>query len=427
MTAGDGARLRPMTSRDPSRTLSSRGRLLAESPPSPEYLLEHFARRDRSYDEDARPDGYVALCVAENALMSDLLLPKFAACSRVPESAFRYDAMIGATRFREAVARFMARSFLGRSFAAEQLAVLAGAGSVLEVLFHAIADPRDTVLVPTPSYAGFWPDLETRDGLTILPVHRRPEDGFALDVGLLDRVCDAAKSPVRALLFTSPDNPMGRVYTAADLHAVLDWAERKGIHLVMDEIYALSVFGDRPFVSAARLRESLGDRVHIVWAFSKDFAMSGARVGVLVSENTAVMKAVDALSYWASVSGPTQHTLAAVLDDDDFVDGYLKAVRGRLGEAYRAVTAALDGAGIPHVPSSAGFFLLLDLRRFLAEQSWDAERALWWRILDEANVNLTPGAACRIVEPGFMRLCFAAVETKAAVHGVRALARVLPR
>lgn len=108
-----------------------------------------------------------------------------------------------------------------------------------------------------------------------------------------------------------------------------------------------------------------------------------------------------------------------------WVDGYLTTMRERLRVAYRRVTAALDDAAIPYLAAGAGFFLLLDLRQFLAEPSADAEQALWRRILDAANVNLTPGAACRIHEPGFMRLCFAAVPTDTAVLGVQKLARVL--
>ena len=65
------------------------------------------------------------------------------------------------------------------------------------------------------------------------------------------------------------------------------------------------------------------------------------------------------------------------------------------------------------MPADAGFFVVCDLRRFLTAPTFEAEHALWRRILDDANVNITPGAACRIVEPGFFRLCYAAVPGEA--------------
>ncbi len=410
----------------PSRdALSARARELLSSPSAAEYLKEHQERSLAPYDPVTGPDGYISLCVAENRLVWDLLEPEMAACRDVPHRAVCYDAMTGSPDFRERLGRFMERAFLGRRFPPEQIAVLAGAGAILEVLFFALADPGDGVLVPTPSYAGFWPDLGLRDGLALVTVPGASADGFRLTTEALDRAAAGAGRPVKALLFTSPNNPMGTVYSRAEVEAVLDWAEGAGIHVVFDEIYALSVFGPRPFTSCAALRRSLGDRVHIVWAFSKDFGASGLRCGVLVSENEEVMAAVASLAYWSCCSGDTQYLLGEMISDDAWVDRYLTGMRFRLGDTYRRVTAGLEAAGIPFLSAEAGLFLLCDLRRYLAEPTWEGEHALWREILDGANVNLTPGSACRIAEPGFMRLCFAGGPADTTMEGVRRLARVL--
>jgi aspartate/methionine/tyrosine aminotransferase len=327
--------------------------------------------------------------------------------------------------FREQLAVGMERLFLGRRFAPEQIAVLAGAGSVLELLFYALADPGDGVLVPTPSYAGFWGDLETRDELTIVPVPTSDADGFRLSAERLDRAVAGAGRPVRALLFTTPNNPVGTVYTPAEIAAVLDWADGAGVHVVLDEIYALSVHGARPFTSGARVVPRLGPTRHIVWAFSKDFAASGLRCGVLVSENEAVLAAVDSLAYWAATSGDTQHLLGGLLADEAWLAAYVASNQARLAAAYRATTGALTAAGIPFVPAEAGFFCLVDMRRFLDAPTWAHEDALWRRMLARANVNLTPGSACRAPEPGFFRLCFAAVPPEQVVEAVARIGATL--
>ena len=264
-----------------------------------------------------------------------------AACRDVPARALAYDTMSGSLAFRRALARFMGRTFLGREPRPEQVAVLAGAGCVLELLFHVIADPGDGVLVPTPSYAGFWPDLETRNELAIVPVHRDSGDGFRLRPERLDAALAGAGRPVRALLLTSPDNPLGRVYAPEELAALLAWGERAGVHVVLDEVYALSVFGERQFTSCARVVPALGERVHVVWAFSKDFAASGLRCGVLVTENAAVMRAVESLADWACCSGDTQHLLGAMIADDAWADGYVATMRAR---ARRRLPARRRGA-----------------------------------------------------------------------------------
>ncbi len=407
--------------------LSSRGQRLLAAPPFPEYLQEHFARSDSAYHATENPTGYIPMSVAENLLLGPLLLDKMATVRGVPERVLAYDSMVGSPEFRRQLARFMGRTFLGRDFHPDQLAVLAGAGSVLEVFFHCICNPGDGVLVPTPSYAGFWADLETRNEVTIVPVHTRCSEGFRLTPAHLDRAVETAGRPVKALLFTSPDNPLGTVYTAREIEEIADWAEAAGIHVVFDEVYALSVFGDRPFTSCAQVLPRLGETVHIIWAFSKDFGASGLRCGVLVSENEELLRAVDGLAYWECCSGHTQYLLGEVVSDDAWVDGYIARTRDVLADVYGKVTAALEDEGIPYVPAAAGFFLLCDLRRYLDEPTWEAEHALWWRLLEEGNVNLTPGKACHSVEPGFLRLCFASIPNDTAVTGVRRLGAVLSR
>ncbi len=385
----------------------------------PEYILEHFGR--------AGSEGYVPLCIAENKLMGDLLLPAMARLGTPPEHVLGYDAMVGNAGFRERLAGFMATRVLGRRVDPSQIAVLAGAGTVLETVFYVLCDPGDAVLVPTPSYAGFWADLETRDELTVVTADGASANGFRLDVERLDAALAASEHPVKALLFTNPDNPMGRVATPGEIERVLEWSSRRGLHVVFDEIYALSVFGDTAFTSVAALRPDLGEFLHIVWAFSKDFGASGLRCGVLVSENRALLDAVGALAYWGATSGHTQWMLSELIADDAWVDAYCATLEERLRDTYTQVSEALSKAGIPHLPAEGGIFVVCDLRGFLGDATEVAEHALWKRILDETQVNLTPGAACRIAEPGFMRLCYAAEPLPVVLEGIQRLELVRPR
>lgn len=406
--------------------LAARGWELIASPPAAEYIRTHEERATDPFDADHNPGGYVALCTAENKLVADLVLQRLGAVADVPARALGYDTMVGAAGVRTRVGAFMERTFIGRPVDPEHLALLAGAGAVLEALFYVLSDPGDGVLVPTPSYAGFWADLETRDGLTIVPVHCSSRSGFRLTTELLDRALADAGRPISALLFTSPNNPLGWVYEAREIDEIIDWADRQGIHVVFDEVYALSVYGEGAFVSAASRTGSLGSRnVHVVWAFSKDFGASGLRAGVLLSENEAVLEAINGLAYWSAVSGHTQYLLGEMVADEAWIDAYRIELRTRLAVAANRVTAALEHAGIRHVPAGAGIFVLCDLRPFMTDATWEEEDRLWRRILNEANVNLTPGSACHVGEPGWMRLCFAAVPTEAAAAGIRRVGEVL--
>jgi aspartate/methionine/tyrosine aminotransferase len=217
---------------------------------------------------------------------------------------------------------------------------------------------------------------------------------------------------------------LGRVYTREELEAVRDWATERKVHVVFDEIYGLSVHGHVPFTSVASLGP-LGEFTHIVWAFSKDFGASGLRCGVLISENNSIIASVGALAYWGTVSGDTQARLGDMVADRPWVADFVAENKRRLRHAYAEVAAALREEGIPHLTPGAGFFALCDLRDFLSEPTFGAEEALWNELLNEKRVNLTPGSACRIEEPGFFRLCFASQPTQAVVTGIRRIGALL--
>lgn len=361
------------------------------------------------------------MSTAENKLMWDLLEPQMTRRRDVPPRAIGYDDIRGNPLFRASVADFASRTFLGFELDPDAICTMAGAGAILEGLFYALCEPGDGVLVATPGYAGFWMDLENRDGAVIVPVQTLPEQGFRITTDALDRAWASTDRPIRALLLSSPDNPTGRVLDKHELAEIIEWTRRRDIHLVSDEIYALSVHGDAPFVSVSHLTE-LSDDIHIVWAFSKDFAASGLRCGVLFSHNERLRKAVSGQAVWSAVSGRTQHLVAEMLSDRAWTDEYLVEMPRRLRRAHRVLTDALTDAEIAHVPGEAGFFLIADLREFLDDATFEGERALWRRMVD-AGVNLTPGAAIRSPAPGLFRVCFTATPIDSLPLAVERMAR----
>lgn len=404
--------------------ISSRARRILEHNPAPEYIVERMARAPRAWTAD-NPSGYIDLSTAENKLMWDVIGPRMAAIRDVPHRVLHYDESIGNLGFRRRIAELLAPVHGGTVHDPARISVLAGAGAVLEAVFYALCDPGDGVLVPTPSYAGFWMDLESRDEAKIIPVHTAAEHGFRLTPELLDEALERADRPVKALLFTSPSNPLGIVFEEDEVAAVIDWAGRAGVHVVFDELYALSVFDGRRFTSAASVSRPLSDHVHVIWAFSKDFAASGLRCGVLITANSELHDSVRSQSLGASCSGDTQYRLSELISDADWTAEYISTMRERLAASHDTAAAHLEAADIHRIGGGAGHFFLVDLRPYLSEATFDAERELWRAMLDVADVNLTPGAACRIAEPGFFRLCFAWHPREAVGEGIDRLAQVL--
>ncbi len=401
-----------------TRRISERAREQLRGTALPPYLAEHVARAGTD-------DRYRCLAVAENKLMWDLLDAKANTVRHVGPESFGYAEHWGSASFREAISDFGGEFLWHRRIEPDSLVTMAGAGATLEALFNALCEPGEGVLAPTPSYAGYWLDLETRIGLEVIPVPTSPESEFSLTVEDLDRALRTAPRPIGALLVTTPSNPTGRRMEEPELLAALDWARANGLHVVVNELYGLSVFDPRGFQSVASMTSAPAEDVHLIWGFSKDFASSGLRCGVLASGNDDVIASVRQHAMFSVVSGDTQHLLGTMLGDRSWASSYLDSMRSRLRGSYEAAVEVVRSHGFGVIPAHGGMFVLADLRPALASPTWEAEEQLWRTVLDASGVNLTPGSACRSPLPGFFRICYATEPADVVVESLdRALSGI---
>ncbi|MBW2472444.1 MAG: aminotransferase class I/II-fold pyridoxal phosphate-dependent enzyme [Deltaproteobacteria bacterium] len=386
------------------------------------YLVEHIRRTTASGE---LRDSYRCLAVAENKLMWDLLDEQANVVRNVGPAAFGYAEHWGSQRLRSAISDFGKARLWRRRIDPDSMVVMAGAGASLEALFNAVCEPGEGVLVPTPSYSGYWLDLETRIGVGVVQVPTSPGESWRLTIADLEAALDAHDGAVAAILLTTPSNPTGLTIGGQDLREITAWARSHGLHVVVNELYALSTFDPDRFESAATILDAPSEDVHLVWGFSKDFSSSGLRCGVVATANESVIASMRQHAMFSVVSGDTQHLLTTMLEDADWLDRYLTTMRGRLHAAYRASIDVVSSHGFGYTPADGGLFVFADLRSALREPTWEGEDAMWWRIIDETGVNLTPGSACRSPEPGFMRICHATEPTDRLIDALdRALSVV---
>lgn len=394
--------------------LSSRGvRMTRPALPYMGGVLEGFSE---PYDA-ATGKGVILLAVAENKLCWSRLKPRVEAALRsVPDWTANYGPMDGRPPLKQALARFIDRRIVRDDrprVKEDHVSCAAGAAACLNNLFLSICEAGDAVLIPAPYYAAFDADLGAICDLRRVPVRLRKGD-FALTRSSLDAAYDAAGG-ARALLLTNPHNPTGRCLTADELRLAVDWCEAKKMHLVSDEVYALSTLrSDRPFVSLGRVvRGALGDRRHVVWGLSKDFGMSGLRFGCVWTQNERVLQALGTAAMFGAVPGVCQAMVTELLLDDAFCDDYLRANAVALRLSCASCAAALDALGLPYYAPAAGMFLWCDLSSLLpmfGGDGWAAEERLYDALRAEIRVILTPGAAQHAAEPGWFRICYAYVE-----------------
>ncbi|MEU8435869.1 aminotransferase class I/II-fold pyridoxal phosphate-dependent enzyme [Streptomyces sp. NPDC029216] len=381
-------------------------RLLADTPAIAEA---HFRAEAEPYDALTRPDGYLNLGTAENRLLWDLLEDRLAALPPMTEATARYAPLHGTGLLRERVAGVLS-PVLGTPLDAEDLVVISGATGALDAIASVLCDPGEAIVVPAPYYGAFDTDLGGRSGARILPAPLDPADGFRLTAGAVDRALRQARAQgmtVRAVALSSPSNPIGEVHPPEVLAGLLRVVREHDVDLVSDEIYAHAVFGGQAFTSAAdpAVNPDWAERTHVVWGFAKDFGLPGLKTGVLHTRDPRVREAARALAYFAPVSTATQHTLAELLADPEWVASFLAAGRRRLGSSYGHLTGLLDAYGIPYAPADAGFSVWLDLGRWLPGDGFGAEELLWRELFEKAKVSILPGGAFRSPEPGWFRLC----------------------
>jgi 1-aminocyclopropane-1-carboxylate synthase len=225
----------------------------------------------------------------------------------------------------------------------------------------------------------------------------------------------ASGTRIRALLLCNPHNPLGRCYSAEVLVEYMKLCEKYSIHLIVDEIYATSVYDDtKPFKSILAIDSEKyinPNYLHLLYGFSKDLAGGGLRLGCIWTKNSALISALSAISFFNWPSNISDTIGTAMLENEDWMASFQATSKQRLGDCATFARSILDEYEIPYAKgASAGFFLWLDVRKFLSNDiekiTWAEEQDLI-KVMSENKVNLTPGKIMFSEGPGFLRLCFA--------------------
>uniref|UniRef100_H3ASI1 Aminotransferase class I/classII large domain-containing protein n=1 Tax=Latimeria chalumnae TaxID=7897 RepID=H3ASI1_LATCH len=371
------------------------------------------------FDRESNPQGILNLGSSENKLCFDVLQERLTrrGMNCIAPHLLQYNNVQGLKSFREEIAKFLTEyASAPKPLNPEHIMVMNGCCSVFAALSTVLCDPGDGYLIPTPYFGGVNPDTWLYGKLrpVHVPLYSNISDGesrpFQLTVEKLENAMQRANEQgirVRALILINPHNPLGDIYPAQLLKECLDFAHRYKLHVIVDEIYMLSVYDDTTFTSVLSF-DHLPDpeRTHVMWGFSKDFAMCGIRVGILHTKSQEVLKALNQLASFHGCPGPVQHVLSQLVGDREWLNNiFLPTNRRRLREAQRILVAGLTELEIPVLKNSAGLFVWADFRKFLKSQTFEAEIELWWKLLDE-KIYISPGKAFDCYEPGWFRLVF---------------------
>ncbi|XP_051682118.1 probable inactive 1-aminocyclopropane-1-carboxylate synthase-like protein 2 isoform X2 [Oryctolagus cuniculus] len=415
-----------------SHDLSSRGIEISVS-----YHLDfqdYEAYQRDKYHKVKNTLGFINLGTSENKLCTYLLTERLCRSdmNRMENILLQYPDWRGQPFLRKEVACFLTDYCQAPSpLDPENVVILNGCYSIFSALAMVLCDPGEAFLVPTPFFGGFIFSSNLYARVELIPVHLESEVSenthpFQLTVNKLEQALVEARlkrKKVKGLMLVNPRNCLGDVCSRDSLQEYLEFAKRNRLHVIVDESYMLSVFdGSATFHSVLSLT-SLPDpnRTHVIWGTSKDFGISGLRLGALYTHSKGVASAVCSFGCLHGTSGVTQYKLYRLLQDREWIDKvYLPTNRSRLQDAYKYITDELKALEVPFLKGGSGLSVWVSLKSYLEPCTFDGELALHRRFLDNKLV-LSRGKSFRCEEPGWFRLTFAEKpsELQVAMHRFR--------
>ena len=338
--------------------------------------------------------------------------PDFPTPERIVEAAVRaardpkfhrYTPAAGLPELREAIAAKTLRDS-GFSCDASQVLVTNGGKYAVFVAFAALCDPGDEVIIPAPYWTTYPEAVALAGGVSVV-VDTTEESEFKVTVEQLENV----RTPkTKVLLFVSPDNPSGAVYTPEETIAIGKWAVEHGIWVITDEIYEHLTYGKNTFSSMPTLVPELADTCVIVNGVAKTYAMTGWRVGWMIGPKDVMKAAINFQSHTTSnVSNVAQIAALEAVSGDLSAVAMMRESFERRGTLMHKMLSAIPG--ITCMEPQGAFYCFPSVKGLLGQniggQTATNSMQLADMVLEQAKVAFVPGEA--FGAPGYARFSFA--------------------
>jgi aspartate/methionine/tyrosine aminotransferase len=332
----------------------------------------------------------------------------------------RYSPAGGLPELKEAIAAKTMRDS-GYQVGAGQVLVTNGGKHAVYTAFEALCDPGDEVLLPAP-YWTTYPEAITLAGGIPVVIETVDETGFKVTNDQLDAALTAR---TKVLLFVSPDNPSGAVYSPAEVRAIGEWAVEHGVWVVTDEIYEHLTYGGHEFASMPTLVPDIADQCLVLNGVAKTYAMTGWRVGWLIGPNDVVKACTNFQSHVTSnVANVAQRAaLAAVSGSLDDV-AMMRDAFTRRGATMHKMLNDIDGVSC--IEPQGAFYCFPNVSGLLGRdingQTASNTLELADLVLEQAKVAFVPGEA--FGAPGYARFSFALGDDDLE-EGIRRIAELV--
>lgn len=306
-----------------------------------------------------------------------------------------YTSNAGLQELRAAISSYTKRK-TGLTYNPEnQIIVTVGGSEAIDLALRALLNAGDEVIYLEPGFVSYYPCIKLADGVPV-PIRLTEENRFRLKPEQLE----AAVTPKsKVLILSYPNNPTGAVMEKEDLEALLPVIQKHDLIVISDEIYGELTYGVK-HCSIAGL-PGMEQRTIIINGFSKNFAMTGWRLGYALGNHEIIEQMVK-IHQFAVMCAPTISQYAAI-EAMEQGDGDIEAMRESYDQRRKFLYHELQRLGLPCFEPQGAFYMFPNIREFGLSSG---EFAL--KLLKEEKVAVVPGDSFGECGEGFVRISYAA-------------------
>ncbi|MFX3617088.1 MAG: pyridoxal phosphate-dependent aminotransferase [Sporolactobacillus sp.] len=332
----------------------------------------------------------------------DFNTPSFiidAATEAVKAGHTKYTPTAGLPALKKAIIGKLKRD-QGFDYAPNEIIVGNGAKHVLYLLFQALLNPGDEVIIPAPFWVSYPEQIKLADGVPV-SISTTQEKQFKITASELEKTTTAK---TKALILNSPSNPTGMIYTKEELEPIAEFCLAHDILIISDEIYEKLIYNGHTFYSIAQLSDRVKKQTMVINGVSKSHAMTGWRIGYAAGDAALIQAMTNVASH--STSNPASVSqyaaIAAYNGSQESIEEMRQAFEKRLNTVYARL---IKLPGVSCVKPQGAFYLFPNIREactacgFKEVSDWVAA------LLDEEQVAVVPGAG--FGAPDYIRLSYA--------------------
>lgn len=305
-----------------------------------------------------------------------------------------YTANHGLQELRKEICNYTYRK-TGLEYDPDSQAIITVGGSeAIDIALRTIINPGDEILYIEPSFVSYLPCIVMADGIPV-PIELKAEDRFRLTKEQLER---AVTPKSKALFLSYPNNPTGAIMERSDLEALAETIIKHDLLVISDEIYSELTYG-ADHVSIASL-PGMKERTILINGFSKNFAMTGWRLGYALA-NREIMEQMIKVHQYVIMCAPTVSQYAAVealqTGEPDVI-----SMRESYNQRRRYLYHELKRLGLPCFQPEGAFYMFPDIREFgMSSEDFAVD------LLNQEKVAVVPGSAFGKSGEGFVRISYA--------------------